>query len=251
MPEVSGSQQPAMWSEAELPQTKPTAGAVTTDTVRKARLKLVNRNQLLLRTVDVDKLVEPDHLVRAIWELTEGLDLRSLIAEVGAVEGAAGRPAFDPRLLISLWVFAYSEGVSSAREVERRCAYHPAYQWLTGCEVINHHTLSDFRIQHQEALDALFTQLLSVLSSEGLITLQRVMHDGTKIKALASDKSFHREGTLRAHLEAAQERVRTMGDPRQEEPNRRMLRARERAAREKVARLEQALKEMEKIQVAP
>lgn len=239
-----------MWSEAELPQTEPTAGAVTTDTVREARLKLVNRNQLLLRTVDVDKLVEPDHLVRAIWELTERLDLRKFIADVGSIEGAAGRPAFDPRLLIGLWVFAYSEGVSSAREVERRCTYHPAYQWLTGCEVINHHTLSDFRIQHQEALDALFTQLLGVLSSEGLITLQRVMHDGTKIKALASHKSFHRESTLCAHLEAAQERVRTMGDPRQEEPNRRMLRARERAAREKVARLEQALKEMEKIQIA-
>jgi len=194
--------------------------------------------------------VEPDHLVRAIWELTERLDLRNFIADVESIEGAAGRPAFDPRLLISLWVSAYSEKVSSAREVERRCSYHPAYQWLTGCEVINHHTLSDFRIQYQEALDALFTQVLGVLSSEGLITLQRVMHDGTKIKALASDKSFHRESTLRAHLEAAKERVRTMGDPRQEEPNRRMLGARERVAREKVTRLEQALKEIEKIQVA-
>ena len=80
--------------------------------------------------------------------------------------------------------------------------------------------------------------------------MQRVMHDGTTIKALASDQSFHRESTLRAHLEAAQERVRRMGDPRQEEPNRRMLGARERAAREKVRRLEQALKEMEKIQAA-
>jgi transposase len=139
--------------------------------------------------------------------LTERLDLRSFTAAVGSVEGVAGRPAFDPRLLISLWVFAYSEGVSSAREVERRCAYHPAYQWLAGCEVINHHTLSDFRIQHHRALDALFAQLLGVLSSEGLITLQRVTHDGTKIKALASDKSFRRENTLRAHLEAAQERV--------------------------------------------
>ena len=78
------------------------------------------------------------------------------------------------------------EGVSSARVVERRCAYHPSYQWLMGCEVINHPTLSDFRIQHQVALDALFSQLLGVLSSEGLISSQRVMNDGTKIKASAS-----------------------------------------------------------------
>ena len=142
--------------------------------------------------------------------------------------------------------------MSSAREVERRCAYHPAYQWLTGCEVINHHTLSDFRVQHQEALDELFAQRLAVLSSEGLITLEQVVHDGTKVKAAASGKSFHREKTLRAHLEAAQQRVQAMGDPREEASGwARAERAQQRAAREKVERLEQALEELQKVQAAP
>jgi transposase len=167
------------------------------------RLKPVNRKQLLLRTVDVEKLVEPDHRVRAIWELVGQLDLTGFTADIGLVEGVAGRPSFDPRLLISLWAYAYSEGVSSAHEVERRRSYHPAYQWLTGCDVINYHTLSDFRVQHQGALDELFAQLLGVLSSEGLISLERVMHDGTKVKAAAGGHSFHRQKTLRAHLEAA------------------------------------------------
>jgi hypothetical protein len=93
--------------------------------------------------------------------------------------------------------------------------------------------------------------LLGVLSSEGLISLERVVHDGTKVKASASGKSFHREKTLRAHLEAARERVRAMGDPRQEEPRPRTARAQERAAREKVEKLELALKEMAKVQAAP
>jgi hypothetical protein len=69
--------------------------------------------------------------------------------------------------------------------VARRCEYHPAYQWLTGCEVVNYHTLSDFRVDHQEALDKLFAPLLAILSSEGLITLEQVVHDGTKVKAAA------------------------------------------------------------------
>src|SRR5204863_6835243 len=99
--------------------------------------------------------------------------------------------------------YAYSGGVSSAREIERRCEYHPAYQWLTGLEAVNHHTLSDFRVQHQAALDELFAQVLGVLSSDGLIRLERVMHDGTKVKALASGKSFRREVRLREHLEQA------------------------------------------------
>jgi transposase len=206
---------------------------------------------MVWRSVDVERLVEPDHVVRAIWELAGRLDLTGFAADIRAVEGGAGRSPYDPRLLISLWILAYSQGVSSAREVERRCAYHPAYQWLTGGEIVNHHTLSDFRVDHQEALDQLFAQLLAVLSSEGLITLGQVVHDGTKVKASASRKSFHREKTLRAHLAAAQERVRAMGDPRQDAPGPGAERARERAAREKVEKLQQALEEMKKVQAAP
>ena len=218
---------------------------------REPRLQAVNRKQLLLRTVDVEKLVEPDHLVRAIWELVGELDLTRYTAEVEAVEGVAGRSHYDPRLLISLWLYAYCDRVSSAREVERRCAYHPAYQWLTGMEVVNYHTLADFRVQHQAALDELFAQHLAVFSDAGLITLEQVAHDGTKVKASASRNSFHREKTLRVHLEAAQERVRAMGDPREPECRPRTARAQERAAREKVERLEQALEEMKKVQAAP
>jgi transposase len=206
---------------------------------------------MVWRAVDVEQLLEPDHLARAIWEMTGRLDLTAYTEEVRAVEGWAGRPPHDPRLLIALWIYAYSEKVSSAREVERRCGYHPAYQWLTGCEVVNYHTLSDFRVDHQQALDGLFAQLLAILSSEGLITLEQVVHDGTKVKASASGNSFHREPTLRAHLQAAQERVRAMGDPREEVADRRTTAARQRAAREKVARLQQALEELQKVQAAP
>src|ERR1035441_3907781 len=219
---------------------------------KELRLKRVNREQMILRAVDVEKLIEPEHAARAIWELVGRLDLSAFRAEIEVVEGGAGRPAYDPRFLISLWVYAYSEGVSAAREVARRCEYHPAYQWLTGCAMVNHHTLSDFRVDHQEALDQLFAQLLAILSSEGLITLEQVVHDGTKVKAAASGKSFHREQTLRAHLEAAQQRVQAMGDPRaEEEKSKRQQGAQARAAREKVARLEQALEELKKVQGAP
>lgn len=217
---------------------------------KELRLKAVNRQQMIWRAVDVERLIEADHLARAIWEWVGRLDLSAFRAAIEVVEGEPGRPAFDPQLLISLWIYAYSEGVSSAREVARRCEYHPAYQWLTGCEAVNHHSLSDFRVEHQAAWDELFAQVLGVMSAEGLIRLERVMHDGTKVKALASGKSFRREKTLREHLEQAREGVRAMGDPRQEEVSARQAKARERAAREKVERLEQARAEMQKVQAA-
>jgi transposase len=249
MSEASQGEQPVMWAEAEsLPE--PQSLPREPEPQPPPRLQPVNRSQLLWHAVDVEKLVPPDHLARAVWELVGQLDLKAYTAQVGSVEGVAGRPAYDPRLLISLWIYAYSQKVGWAREVARRCEYDPAFQWLTGMEVVNYHTLADFRVQHEKALDELFAQLLGVLSSEGLISLENVVHDGTKVKASASGKSFHREKTLRAHLQAARQRVREMGDPRQEE-SRRCAAARERAGREKVEKLELALKEMEKVQAAP
>ena len=217
---------------------------------RPIRRKAINRQQLLLRPVDVEKLVGEDHPVRAIWELVGRLNLEAFCAEIESVEGVAGRPVWDPQLMISLWLYAYKDGVSSAREIRRLCEYHPAYQWLTGLEVVNYHTLADFRIRHKEALDQLFIEVLGVLSHEGLITLQRVMHDGTKVKACASDKSFRRKKTLQDHLRLAREQVEQMGDPESEELSQRVAKARQRALREKQQRLEQALKELEQIEAS-
>ncbi|MEI9478669.1 MAG: IS1182 family transposase [Deltaproteobacteria bacterium] len=217
---------------------------------RPVRLKPINRQQLLLRPVEVEKLVEEDHPVRAIWELVGQLNLEPFYAEIQSVEGVAGRPVWDPQLLISLWIYAYKDGVSSAREIGRLCQYHPAYQWLTGLEVVNYHTLADFRVCHKEALDQLFIEVLGVLSHEGLITLQRVMHDGTKVKACASDKSFRRKATLQDHLRLAREQVEQMGDPESEELSQRVAKARQRALREKREHLEEALKALEQMEAS-
>jgi transposase len=79
------------------------------------RLVCIDRRQLVLRTVDVEKLIDDDHSVRSIWELVGRLDLRRYHQQIAAVEGTAGREHTDPQLLISLWLYAYSRGISSAR----------------------------------------------------------------------------------------------------------------------------------------
>ena len=84
-----------------------------------------------------------------------------------------------------------AESERREKEMTRRCEYDPAFQWLTGMEAVNDHTLADFRVEKAEELDELFTNLLhGVLSAKGLITLEEVMQDGTKIKAGASSGSF-------------------------------------------------------------
>ena len=180
-------------------------------------IRYVNRQQMSWRAVDVEKLVSDDHPARAIWTLIGRLDLSPFYQAIESSVEEGGRPAFDPQLLISLWVYAYSQGIGSAREVARRCEYDPAFQWLTGLTEVNYHTLADFRVEKQQELDELFTQVLAALSKEGLITLEQVTQDGTKIKALASSRSYRHEEMIREHLEQARQRVAAMGDPRNDE----------------------------------
>src|SRR5260370_31868581 len=138
--------------------------------------------------------------------------------------------------------------MGSGREIERRCEYDQAFQWLTGMEPVNYHTLADFRVEQGKELHQLFSDLLGVLSAERLITLEEVMQDGTKIQAQASGKTFRREKTLREHVERARLQVEALRDPLAEPAaNRRQQAARERASREKRERLEQALVELGKL----
>src|SRR5713101_885594 len=211
-------------------------------------IRYVNRQQMSWRAIDVERLIGEEHPARAIWTLIGRMDLSHFYQGIESSAEEGGRPAFDPQLLISLWVYAYSQGIGSAREVARRCEYDPAFQWLTGLQEVNYHTLADFRVEQQQELDELFTQVLAALSKEGLITLDQVMQDGTKIKALASTRSYHREETIREHLERARRRVVEMGDPRKDESSPKAKQAQARARREQQERLESALEELEKWQ---
>src|ERR1700722_17595544 len=211
-------------------------------------IRYVNRQQMSWRAVDVEKLISEDHPARAIWTLVGRLDLSPFYRAIDSSVEEGGRPAFDPQLLISLWVYAYSQGIGSAREVARRCEYDPAFQWLTGLEEVNYHTLADFRVEKQKELDGVFTQVLAALSKEGLITLEQVMQDGTKIRALASTRSYQREGTIQGHLDRARQRVAELGDPRNEEASPKAKQAQACARREQQERLESALEELQKLQ---
>ena len=212
------------------------------------RFRAIDRNQMMIRPLNVEKLVEPDHPVRAIWAMVNRLDMSRLEAEFKAVEGGKGRSAHDPRLLTAIWIYGYSEGINSARELARMCTYEPGLQWLTGLEEVNYHTLADFRAENKQAQDEMFTQVLGLLSAEGLTDLKRVMQDGTKIKAQASGNSFRHEDTIREHLKLAQEQIQAMGDPNSEELSQRVLKARQRGIREKKQRLEQALRELQEME---
>jgi transposase len=221
---------------------------IPNDTEAVPRFEPIDRQQLVLRTVDVEQLIEANHPARNIWDFLGELDLSRFAADVKSVEGRAGRNAWDPRLLISIWLYAYSRGMTSAREIERECNYEPGLQWLTGLQVVNHHTLSDFRVQQGEALKQLFVQVLGILHLKKLITLERVTQDGTKVRANVNKKTFTRESKIRAHLQLAEDQVKQMEAAEEQENRTRRGAAKQRAERERKEQLVQALEEVQRLQ---
>ena len=213
----------------------------------KPRLRPIDRKQMVLHPVEIERLIPLDHEARALWEFLGSLDLSSYHDHIESKEGKAGAPAFDPRLMVSIWLYSYSKGINSAREVAKLTEYHPAYQWLTGMRPINYHTLADFRSSYGKALSEIYIQTLAILSCEGLITMERVMHDGTKIKSSAGHKTFRSEKTLKKFLAEAKDQVNAMEEASEEEMGLRRKKARERAARERKERLSHALQEIKKI----
>ena len=211
------------------------------------------RNQIQFLMQDLDATLPEDHQARAIWDFLERLDLSAFYASVQAVEGGPGRPASDPQVLLAIWVYATVEGVGSARKLDRLCREHDAFRWLCGGVPIDYHLLSDFRREHQGALDELLTQIVATLMAENLVTLGEVAQDGLRARASAGRGSFRRKARLEECLEVAQARVERLAKER-EHPDqgvtRRERAARERAARERLERVEQALIQLTAVQAA-
>lgn len=211
--------------------------------VGKPRLLQAERDQQQWLVARLDDVLAKDHPARAVWEFVEALDLAELKAQVRAIEGRAGRPAIDPAVLLSLWLYGISQGVGSARELERLSKEHDAYRWLRGGVSVNYHTLSDFRNQG-DAFDRLLSALLASLTKSGVLRLERVAQDGMRVRASAGASSFHRRLTLEAHLKAAEaqlEALKQQGEGAGSSLSARQQKAQERAARERRERVQRAL----------
>lgn len=218
---------------------------------RLARVVRPVRNRIQFLMQDLDATLGQEHQARAIWDFLDRLDLSAFYVTIKAVEGGPGRPASDPQVLLALWVYATVEGIGSARKLARLCREHDAFRWLCGGVPVDYHLLSDFRGEHQEALDELLTQIVATLMAAGVVTLAEVAQDGLRVRASAGRGSFRRQARLAEFLEAAQARVERLAKER-EHPDpgvtRREQAARERAARERVARVEEALVQLPAVQ---
>jgi transposase len=212
------------------------------------RFKAIDRHQVEWRSFAIEDLIEENHSARAVWSFLELVDLTPFEQGVRAVEGRAGQSGFSPMLLAALWLYGYSRGIGSARELSRCCEYEPGCRWLCGDSAVNYHSLSDFRVKHEEALHKLLVDALGVLSAQGLIKMERVAHDGSKVRAVASPGSYHREKTLEEHLAEAEAQVQALeAEDEDSGSSERQQAAQQRSAQQRRERLQQAHEQLEEI----
>jgi hypothetical protein len=146
-----------------------------------------------------------------------------------------------------LWLYATSQGVTSARAIAGLCVEHLAYIWICGGVSLNYHTISDFRVDYENELDELMTQVLTQLAQAELVDLTTQAQDGMRVRASAGAASFRREPTLEKILTQAQERQTPVTHQAATAPDTRSARqkaAQARAVRERVARVAAALTAM-------
>jgi transposase len=217
------------------------------------RLRRPERRQMAWVPQCTDDLVAATHGVRTVAAVVAKLDLSAFREPIKAREGVAGRDATDPELLVALWLYGCIRGIGSARELARRCEESAPFRWLCGGVGVNHRMLSDFRTDHGQALDQLFTQVIASLVDQELVSVSRVSQDGVRVRVSAGAASFRREERLRRLLAESQKHVEELR--RQvEEPERLSVAAakkkkgEQRVAQERQRRLEQALAQLPELQ---
>lgn len=132
----------------------------------------------------VEDFVPPGHPAHLIRDLVVyELDLSEIYA---GYEGVRGQPPYDPRLMVSLLLFAYTQGIYSSRRIAQACERRMDFLAVVGLARPDFRTIALFRQRHRRALAGLFKQSLRVCAQAGLVRLEHVALDGTKVKANAS-----------------------------------------------------------------
>jgi transposase len=142
------------------------------------------RDQPLLLPPDLRDWLPEDHLAWFVISSVEALDLSAFYASYRA--DGHGRSAHDPQMMVALLLCAYATGERSSRRIERRCHEDVAYRVIAANRVPDHATIARFCARHEDALAALFTQVLGLCVEAGIASPAVVAVDGTKVAADAS-----------------------------------------------------------------
>lgn len=162
-------------------------------------------NQLLLLPPDMKQWLPEDDLAYFIMDVVNELDLSAIYQSYDSSKG--GQPAFAPKMMTSLLLYAYCVGIPSSRKIEKAAYYQIPFRVLTADQQPDHDTIAEFRKRHLKTLSRLFVEALRLCQKVGLVKLGHVSLDGTKVKANASKHKAMSYGRMEKKVEELQAEV--------------------------------------------
>src|SRR5438128_11198511 len=158
------------------------------------------RTQGSLFPVTLEELIPDDHVCRVIDAFVGRLDMAELGFE-RAEAAETGRPGYDPRDLLELYLYGYLQQIRSSRRLESECRRNIELMWLLGRLVPDHKTIAEFRRVHCEAVTEAGAELIRFARSVGLVRGQWVAIDGSKFRAVSSARSVREREVLERYLD--------------------------------------------------
>lgn len=158
-----------------------------------------DREQAFLLPPSLREWLPEDHLAWFLIDAVEEMDLSAFLADYR--EDGWGRAAYEPRMMVALLLYAYAVGERSSRQIERRCREDIAFRVITANAVPDHATIARFRERHEQALTALFVEVLRLCAEAGLVRVGAVAIDGTKLAANASMRANRSYAALGEEIE--------------------------------------------------
>lgn len=217
-----------------------------------ARVARPHRTQREYFEISLDERLPADHPVRILWRFVKGLNLDRFYEKIEVSGSRSGRTAIDPAILLALWLQGTVDGISSARELDRRTKESIVYEWLCGGVSVNYHTLSDFRSEHCVALESLLVDSVATLVDKGFVPLETIAQDGMRVRASAGKSSFRRKPTLEELQQLSAEHLERLkaeaeDQAKKDERTAAEQAAQQRAAEDKDKRLQEALRQIEEL----
>ena len=173
----------------------------------KLQFKFYNQAQGELFPSFLGEKIPETHHVRLLSGIVDALDITDLLDTYKSF----GCPAYHPRMLLKVVFYAYMNNIYSCRKIEDALKYHVHYMWLSGSQTPSFSTINRFRSEHmKDAVNKLFSQVVTLLVDMGQITLEEQYIDGTKIESVANKYTFVWKKTVEKNKAKLEEKIKNI-----------------------------------------
>lgn len=166
----------------------------------------IEKEQYSFLPICFDNLIEEDNPVRMLNSFVDALDMEKLGFK-NAIPKTKGRPGYNPKMMLKLYLYGYFNGIRSSRKLEKESKRNIELFWLLENLTPDFRTISDFRKENISCMKGVFTEFSILCEKLNLIGKEIVAIDGSKFRASNSRRKNYTKGKLGKQIQYHEENV--------------------------------------------